>query len=166
MNAVETLDLVDDEGNILGTAARADCHGDPALVHRAVHVLVFNSSGELFLQRRSPDKLIQPGMWDSSVGGHVSSGEDFRSAALRETTEELGISVAADKLRHAFDYRISNEMETEHVRTYVLYWDGPMDLNEDEIMEGRFFGLSELRSRLTDGTFTPSFQTEFELLIA
>jgi len=68
------------------------CHGNPALVHRAVHVLVVNAAGELLLQKRSARKDIQPGKWDTSVGGHLEPGESYFAAALREMREELGLS--------------------------------------------------------------------------
>jgi len=71
----ELFDLVNDDDKVIGQALRSACHGDPGLIHRAVHVLVFNSSGALLLQKRAPGKYIQPGKWDTSVGGHLALGE-------------------------------------------------------------------------------------------
>jgi len=64
------------------------------LLHRAVHVLVFNSYGQVFLQKRSMKKDRQPGVWDSSASGHVDSGEDYDTTAVREVWEEIGLRLA------------------------------------------------------------------------
>lgn len=88
----EYLDIIDESGRIIGQATRAECHTNSSLAHRTVHVLVFNSRGELFLQKRSINKDIQPGKWDTSVGGHLNLGETFHQAVQREIKEELGIN--------------------------------------------------------------------------
>ncbi len=90
----ELLDLVDERGETVGTVRRGDCHGDPSLAHRAVHVFVKNSAGELFLQKRATSKRIQPGKWDTSVGRHLAPGESYEAGALRELEEELGVTLA------------------------------------------------------------------------
>ena len=94
---VEIVDRVDDQDRVIGTASRSACHADPNLIHRAVHVLVFNGQGELLLQLRSLSKDIQPGKWDTSVGGHLDPGEDYRAAAVREMGEELGTQLSQAK---------------------------------------------------------------------
>ena len=83
--------VVDEADKVIGTATRRECHGNPRLIHRVAHVLVFTSSGDLWLQKRSLAKDIQPGKWDTSVGGHLKPGEDYQAAAYRELAEELGI---------------------------------------------------------------------------
>ena len=83
------LDIVDEAGRIVGRETRKCCHGNPALIHRSVHVFVFNSAGELYLQKRSMSKDVQPGKWDTSVGGHLDHGEEYDAAVLREMEEEL-----------------------------------------------------------------------------
>ena len=80
----EKLEIVDNDGNVIGLAERSELHRNPGLIHRVVHVLVFNNSGELLLQKRSLKKDIAPGKWDTSVGGHVNPGEDVFAAARRE----------------------------------------------------------------------------------
>ena len=89
----ELFDIVDDNGNIIGTAPRSKCHGDPSLIHRTAHVFVFHPDGrQVLLQLRRKDKDIQPGKWDTSVGGHLDHGEDYETAARRELREELGFT--------------------------------------------------------------------------
>src|SRR5437764_14376788 len=87
----EIFDVVDQKDRIIGREARAEVHRR-GLLHRAVHVLVFNSRGEIFLQKRSMSKDTFPGVWDSSASGHLDCGEDYDACALRELREEIGLN--------------------------------------------------------------------------
>jgi isopentenyldiphosphate isomerase len=157
----ELLEVVDDYGRVVGREPRARCHADPALRHRAVHVLVRNSSGQWFLQKRSPTRRVQPGRWDSAVGGHVRPGEGWEEAALRELREELGLKLASpDALVRLHDYVWRSEVETECVRTYLLEAEGPFEPHPDEIEEGRFWTEDELRSAAGAGVLTPNLEEE------
>ena len=80
----ELLEIVDSEGKVIGIAPRFQIHGNPSLMHRVIHILLFNKKGELLLQKRSMDKDVAPGKWDTSVGGHVDPGEELPAAAARE----------------------------------------------------------------------------------
>ena len=88
--ALEIFDVVNDRDEVIGSAPRNEVHR-LGLMHRATHVLVFNSRGELFLQKRSQKKDRQPGLWDSSASGHVDKGETYDACAARELKEELGL---------------------------------------------------------------------------
>ena len=156
----EYFDIIDDSGKIIGKALRKDCHGDISLAHRTVHVLVFNSAGELFLQKRSLDKDIQPGKWDTSVGGHLSLGETFDRAVLREMEEELGILNVP--VKHIYDYWMCSEVETEYVRTYICTYDGAISLDPNEIDDGRFWSRMEIKENTGKGVFTPNFEQEYQ----
>jgi isopentenyldiphosphate isomerase len=159
----EVLDIVDEQGRVIGRASRAESHSNPALAHRAVHVVVRNAAGDIFLQKRSRSKRIQPGKWDTSVGGHVDPGESYEAAAVRELSEELGISMATG-LRHLYDYIWRSPVETEHVRTFLLTHEGPFRLHPDEIEEGRFWSLEETGRSLGTGVFTPNLEEELRRL--
>ncbi len=154
----EIFDVVDKNDRVLGTAARSEVHGNPALIHRVAHVLVFNSRGALFLQKRAMNKDVQPGKWDTSVGGHVDSGEDYQQAAVREMQEELGID--STNIRFLYKYLHANDYESEYVSTFSCLWDGPVKTNEAEIEEGRFWELGEIEENLETGLFTPNFMDE------
>ena len=164
----ELLEVLDERGAVVGVRRRAEVHSDPSLVHRAVHVIVRNRRGEVFLQRRSRQKRIQPGRWDSSVGGHVDPGESYEDAAERELAEELGASLSRLGGRSALvrlhDYVWRTSVETERVRTFQLLYEGPFELHPEEIEEGRFWSVSNLRAAAGGGELTPNLEHELRLL--
>lgn len=160
--AGELLDLVDEDGRVVGQATRARCHADPSLLHQAVHVMVFNGRGELFLQLRSRSKDIQPGKWDSSVGGHVDVGEAPATAARREMAEEIGIE--SGTLNFLYQYIWRTPLESELVSTYRCQSEGPFSLQSTEIDDGRFFNLSEVCALVGTGQLTPNLEHELERL--
>ena len=161
----EMLDLVDDRNRIIGRVSRGNVHGNPSLQHRAVHVFVRNSDGDLFLQKRSGDKRIQPGKWDTSVGGHVQAGQSYEEAAWREASEELGIAPEDSfPLQFSHEYVWKSDVETEHVRTYLLDYEGPFKLQAEEVEEGRFWSVGELRAAVGTGFLTPNLEEELRLL--
>ena len=125
----EKLEIVDTEGKVIGLAERAELHRDPSLIHRVVHVLVFNRKGELLLQKRSRQKDVAPGKWDTSVGGHVAPKEDVLAAAQREMREELGITGC--ELRHLYRYLFSNRGESELVDTFSCVYEGAITFNKE-----------------------------------
>ena len=161
----EMLDLVDENDRVVGTVRRGAVHGNPGLRHRAVHVFVRSRGGEIFLQKRAAGKLVAPGKWDTSVGGHLAAGQSYEEAARREMEEELGISgEAMPSLRHSHDYVWQNEVETEHIRTFIAEAEGPFELNSAEIEEGRFWAVEELRRALGTGVLSPNLETELGYL--
>jgi isopentenyl-diphosphate delta-isomerase type 1 len=155
----EQLEIVDGAGRVIGRALRSECHGNPDLIHRTAHVLVFNAKGELLLQKRSEDKDIQPGKWDTSVGGHLDVGETYEEAARREMAEELGIRDT--DLIYLYEYPIRNEIESENMRTYRCTYDGPITPDPKEISEARFWTSEEIERGLGSERFTPNFEEEF-----
>ena len=155
----ELLDIVNNDDEVIGQALRNACHGNPALVHRAVHVLVFNCSGELLLQKRSAEKDIQPDKWDSSVGGHLAPGEPYLAAAYREMSEELGLSGLS--LRYLYRSFIRNQVESENVRTYLAITDDEIIFERAAISEVRFWTHEQIDRALGQGIFTPNFEEEW-----
>ncbi len=159
MTADELFELVDEANNVIGVAPRGECHGNPSLRHRAVHVVVFDREFRILLQKRSASKDVQPGKWDSAVGGHLMPGEDFETAARREMNEELGVPTTLP-LRHLFDLCISNSIETESVRAFATVYEGPFRPSRDEIDEIRFWTETDLRKEMSEAAFTPNCVVE------
>jgi 16S rRNA (adenine1518-N6/adenine1519-N6)-dimethyltransferase len=138
----EIFDVVDEHDQVTGQATRGEVHAQ-GLLHRAVHVFVQNKRGDLLLQQRSRFKDAHPGVWDSSVSGHLDSGEDYAAAAVRELAEEMGIHVAAPPAEIA---RIAACPETgwEHVRLYQCSHTGPISYPAAEVETAAWFPLHEL----------------------
>lgn len=157
---MELLEIVDDQDRVIGLRPRSQCHGDPALVHRVCHVLIINAQGELLLQKRSMSKDIQPGAWDTSVGGHLDPGEDYLTAARREMAEELGlVDLALTFLYHS---RVRNEIESENVATFLACYSGEVEPNPREIDEVRFWSAAQIEAALGTGILTPNFEEEWQ----
>ena len=160
----EIFDIYDSAGNCIGTAPRSCCHGDPSLLHRAIHVVVFHPDGKrMLLQKRLKTKRIQPGKWDSAVGGHLASGEDYETAARRELAEELGISTPVE-LKHLFDSRIRNEIESEDVRVFSAVIGEGFKFDPGEIETIRFWTFAELENGENRKEFTPQLCFELDML--
>lgn len=156
-NSEEMFPVVDEQGNILGAATRGECHGGSRLLHPVVYLHVFNSQGDLYLQRRPLWKDIQPGRWDTAVGGHVDLGESVDMALRREAREELGLEgFVAEPLS---TYVFESARERELVYTFRTTWDGPV-CPSDELDGGRFWTPDEIRQQLGKGVFTPNFESE------
>jgi len=133
----EIFDVVNERDEVIDRKPRSEVHR-LGLLHRAVHVLVFNSRGEVFLQKRSMKKDRQPGVWDSSVSGHVDSGENYDAAVVRELREEIGLSVSQPPKR-LFKFDACEETDQEFVWVYHCESEGPFQLNPEEIDEGGWF---------------------------
>lgn len=158
-NSNEMLPLVDAEGNVTGSATRGECHNGSHLLHPVVHLHVFNGRGELYLQKRPSWKDIQPGKWDTAVGGHVDWGEDIHTALRREAREELGLNLEQD-----FDlldrYVFHSDREDELVNAYKTVTDAAPCPSE-ETDGGRFWTMEEIQSAMGKGVLTPNFEQEY-----
>lgn len=160
----EWFEIVDENDAVVGRAPRSVCHGDPSLVHRTAHVVVVSTDGRLLLQKRADSKDVQPGKWDTAVGGHLDMGETYEEAAVREAAEELGLAIPLDRLDFLFDSRIRNDIESENVRVFRFVADGPFTPLPEEIDVVRFWSWEELDSALGTGVLTPNLEVELEML--
>jgi isopentenyldiphosphate isomerase len=156
-NEKEMLPIVDEDGQIVGAASRGECHGGSMLLHPVVHLHVFNSKGELYLQRRPDWKDIQPGKWDTAVGGHVDLGENVEQALKREVREELGITDFNPTT--VTNYVFQSKRERELVFVHRTVYDGEIYPSE-ELDGGRFWSIQEIKANLNKGVFTPNFESE------
>lgn len=162
----ELFPVVDEQGVVIGSATRRDCHSGSMKLHPVVHLHVIDGEGRILLQRRSDDKDIQPGRWDTAVGGHVDYGEDVHDALMREAREELGID--ASKAVAVTHYVFQSQREREYVNTFFLRVDAATfhaDPDPVEISEVRFWTVEEIRAAVGTGRLTPNFEMEFQRLL-
>jgi 16S rRNA (adenine1518-N6/adenine1519-N6)-dimethyltransferase len=147
--------VVDSADRVIGAEPRQKVHGDN-LLHRAVHIFVFNQNGELYLQKRSRFKDRHPSVWDSSAAGHVDAGEDYDEAAQRELREELGVTT---QLERVVKLPASERTGQEFIWLYQGRHDGPFDLAKSEIELGDFFPTNLVTEWLAarPGDFAPGF---------
>ena len=133
--AEEIFDIVDQRDIVIAQATRSQVHRE-RLLHRAVHIFLFNQKGEVFLQKRSAAKDMHPLHWDSSASGHLDSGENYHSAAYRECREELGLQ--GTNLEPVLYFKALPVTGHEFVWLYRGYADGPFTLHPEEIETGKW----------------------------
>ncbi len=156
-NPKELFPILNEAGEVIGKASRGECHNGSRLLHPVVHLHLMNSRGELYLQRRPLWKEIQPGKWDTAVGGHVDYGETIEEALRREVREEIGLEkFTPEKMCH---YLYDSDREREMVYVYRAVYDGEVCPSE-ETDGGRFWTIEELRESLGKGILTPNFEME------
>jgi 16S rRNA (adenine1518-N6/adenine1519-N6)-dimethyltransferase len=131
----EPFPVVDESDRIRRYASRSEVHGNN-LRHRAVHILIFDRAGDVYLQQRSRWKDRHPLKWDSSAAGHVTAGENYDETARRELKEELGVDVPLERI---FKLNASSRTDNEFIWSYrgvILEDPAP---NKSEIERGAFF---------------------------
>jgi len=157
-NLDELFDVVDENDVPVGTMVRREVHR-LKLRHRAVHLLVVNRVGQVFLHQRSMKKDLFPGVWDSSAAGHVGAGEDYDSTAVRELEEELGCRSEKPPQR-LFKIEAREETGQEFVWVYRVAAEGPFVLEADEIERGDWFSVAEIDRWVAErpGELAPAFK--------
>lgn len=147
-NPDEIFDVVDENDAVIDQKPRGHIHAN-GLRHRAVHILLYNKQGQLYLQRRAPGKDTFPNCWDSSCSGHVDSGEDYDEAAARELVEELGVSLnRIIGFERLFKLEACAQTGHEFIWVYHGICEGPFYTNPAEIAESRFFNADEIDQNL------------------
>lgn len=158
----EIFDVVNEHDAVIGQAPRREVHAR-GLWHRAVHILVFNARGEVFLQKRSMLKDTAKGKWDSSSSGHVDTGEDYDQTAVRELAEELGV-LAAEAPERLFKIDACRETGWEFCWVYRCKHEGPFVLQPEEIETGAWFAPAAVTRWVAEkpGDFASAFRLVWE----
>ena len=162
--STEFFPLVNESGKVVGKATRAECHSGSKLLHPVVHLHIFNRAGDLLLQKRSLRKDIQPGKWDTAVGGHVDYGESIDEALRREVREELGVTDFTPQLWRT--YLFESKIERELVYSFRTIYEGPFNPDPEELDGYRFWKISEIKEAIGKDILTPNFEKEFALFPA
>ena len=158
----EWVPLVDEKGKVIGQAPRSQVHNGSKLLHPVVHLHVINKKGEILLQKRPLNKQIQPGKWDTAVGGHISAGETLEQALRKEAAEEIGLKQFSAKLQQV--YKWESEVEAELVYIFTTNDTQKIGIQSDEVEELRFWSVSEIQTKIQEKIFTPNLIVEFKLL--
>ncbi|MBP3789242.1 MAG: NUDIX domain-containing protein [Prevotella sp.] len=159
-NSEELFPIVDEQGRTLGRITRGEAHNGSRTLHPVVHLHLFNSRGELYLQRRPLWKDIQPGRWDTACGGHMAYGETPEQALRREVSEELGITdYTPIALGH---YVFDSKRERELVYVNKTVYDGTVTPSKEELDGGRFWSREEIVNAMGKGILTPNFEQEYQ----
>lgn len=157
----EMVPLCDENGYVTGRASREYCHEGSMSLHPVVHLHVIDRFERIFLQRRSLQKKLSPGLWDVAVGGHVGYGELFEEALYREAKEELAIQDFNPAMIDSYIYESNGERELVNVYATVGAFENLSPCNY-EVMEGRFWTMSEIDAAIGTGILTPVFETEYK----
>ena len=166
-NPSELFPVVDETGRVVGCATRGECHDGRRLLHPVVHLHLFNSRGELYLQKRPLWKDIQPGRWDTAVGGHVDYGEAIADALRREACDEIGLTdISEAKLLK--NYLFESEVERELVYCHIIrapHGFKPTISEPDDIDILQFRPIDDILNNLGNGSLTPNFEREFQSVV-
>ncbi len=159
----EIFDVVNEHDEVTGQAPRDEVHRR-GLLHRAVHILVFNRAGRVFLQKRSATKDTHPGTWDSSTSGHVDAGEDYDQSAIRELNEEIGLRLGSPPER-LFKIDACRATDQEFVWVYRTTSEGPFRLHPEEIETGDWFSEGDISTGIRERPeeFAPAFRHLWQL---
>lgn len=160
--ASEWFPVVESSGLVIGRATRNYCHSGAKPLHPVIHIHIIDRFSRIYLQKRSMNKDIQPGKWDTAVGGHVSYGEGILEAVYREASEELGFTDFNPI--HLETYQFESEIEKEMVNVFAVVGTYELHPDLDEVDEGRWWELADIDSNLDKGVFTPNFESEFRMI--
>ena len=160
--ASEWFPVVESSGLVIGRATRNYCHSGAKPLHPVIHIHIIDRFSRIYLQKRSMRKDIQPGKWDTAVGGHVSYGEGILEAVYREAFEELKFTDFNPI--HLETYQFESEIECEQVNVFAAVGSYDLQPDLDEVDEGRWWELADIDANLGKGVFTPNFESEFTMI--
>lgn len=155
----EWFPVIEPSGLVTGRASRQYCHSGAKVLHPVVHLHILDRSGRLYLQKRSLKKDIQPGKWDTAVGGHLDYGESISEALFREASEELGFSEFNPV--YLLSYVFESEVEKEMVNVFAAVGNFSPVPDLDEVEDGRWWDFKEIEENFGKSVFTPNFEKEF-----
>ena len=160
--ASEWFPVVEASGFVVGRSTREYCHSGAKPLHPVIHIHIIDRFGRIYLQKRSMRKDIQPGKWDTAVGGHVSYGETILEAVYREASEEIGLLAFNPIYIHSYEFE--SEIERELVNVFAAVGNFELQPDLDEVDEGKWWNLEDVDASLGKEIFTPNFESEFQMI--
>jgi len=165
----DMLILVDSSDNEIGFLSKSECHMGAGQLHRAFSVFIFNSSGEVLIQRRSPQKELWGLHWSNSCCSHPRKNENIESAVNRRLAEELTIQCPIHFL-YKFTYQENfGNVGSEHELCYVYVglFDGEIKADPNEVAEYKFLSPQKLDREIKTSSenFTPWMQMEWNTIL-
>ncbi|MDL2277604.1 NUDIX domain-containing protein [Parabacteroides sp. OttesenSCG-928-G07] len=161
---IEWFPLINETGETIGKATRQECHNGSKLLHPVIHLHILNKDNQLYLQKRSLSKDIQPGKWDTAVGGHIDYGETVEQALFREASEELGINGFTPQF--IMQYLFESAIEKELVYSFITIYEGTITPDGKELSDGKFWEIEDLQDNIGKQIFTPNFEYEFTQILS
>ncbi len=158
----EWLPLVDEEGRVTGQAPRSQVHNGSKILHPVVHLHVISQNKAILLQKRPVTKLIQPGKWDTAVGGHISFGETIEQALKKEAYEEIGLTDFSAKMQRIYIWE--SEVEKELVYMFTTFDYKNFRVHSYEVDEVRFWTKKQIENEMGKNVLSTNFEVEFEIL--
>ena len=158
----EWFPIVEPNGLVIGRSTREYCHSGAKPLHPVIHIHIIDRFSRIYLQKRAAHKDIQPGKWDTAVGGHVSYGESLLEAVYREASEELGFTEFNPI--HLRTYEFESSVERELVNVFAVVGTYDLHPDHDEVDEGRWWELQDIDESLGKAIFTPNFESEFQMI--
>lgn len=158
----EWFPVIEPNGMVIGRSTRQYCHSGAKPLHPVIHIHIIDRYSRIYLQKRSMNKDIQPGKWDTAVGGHVSYGESVLEAVYREASEELGLT--AFNPIHLKTYEFESSIEREMVNVFAAVGSYALYPDMDEVDEGRWWEISDVDGAIGKEIFTPNFESEFAMI--
>lgn len=159
---VEYFPVVEPNGLVVARASREYCHSGAKPLHPVVHLHIIDRFSRIYLQKRPVSKKIQPGKWDTAVGGHVSYGEQLLEALYRESSEELGF--AEFNPIHIVTYEFESEVERELINVYAAVGHYDLKPHPEELDGGQWWELADIDECIGKEIFTPNFESEFQMI--
>lgn len=161
-SGIEFFPIVEPNGLVVARAAREYCHSGAKPLHPVVHLHIIDRFSRIYMQKRPLSKKIQPGKWDTAVGGHVSYGEHLLEALYRESSEELGFSEFNPI--HIVTYEFESEVEKELINVYAAVGHYELTPDPEELDGGKWWELADIDEGIGKGIFTPNFESEFQMI--
>ncbi|MBQ2965701.1 MAG: NUDIX domain-containing protein [Bacteroidales bacterium] len=161
-SGVEFFPVVEPTGLVVARSSREYCHSGAKPLHPVVHLHIIDRYSRIYLQKRPMSKFIQPGKWDTAVGGHVAYGEMLLEALYRESYEELRF-IEFNPV-HLVTYEFESDIEKELICVYAAVGSFELKPDPDELDGGAWWELEDIDANIGKGIFTPNFESEFQMI--